>query len=731
MKKRIAVLGGGPGGLSAAYHLAKQGREDLDITVYTMGWRLGGKGAAGCNFERSQRIEEHGIHLFGNFYPNTFGVMKEVQEVSYHDFIPSNLQVMTEWQDRRWQLFPTRYAHVGSEPWQDPEPVNIEALPEKLILSLRAILKSGWQLRFARIKHAVGLDSGPKEKPWPSLDAPPGVTILSWFIEPFVHKLAKRIAKTDGYTGEPLPRPPSSAPPSHPYPLGLRLVMGIFRALAYLSSRMRYQYEQIDALIASFHGFTVDDLATRGIDAIDSWDHREWLRDHGISEMTLNSAVVSAAPSICLQFPGGDSTKPPSMSAAAYLTFVLRQVMAGGNAFHFFRAGTGETVFLPWYRKAKALGVKFEFFQKVTDVVPNADGSSIERVEIDIQARGIGGEYEPLEVAKDGRAVWNANTPYAKLERGEEMRARQVNLESWWADWEPVGQRTLRLGEDFDYVVMAIPVGAQRWACPSLLATGHAPAGGVDWQTMVEGMETIPSQAVQIWMKPDLQTCGLPDRELLFRGERYAGPSYSLPLNLWTDFSDLIPLENWQETVPQTLIYWCGPMQDEGMAPFHDHGFPAEERKRVQWSTAQDFRTLGNLLPNATLASNPRSLDFDLLVCDGDDAGLVGEMRLLAQHLRPNIDPNERYVLSKPGHLEYRRKAWESGFDNMALAGDWIFTGINIGSFEGAVMSGKLASHALTATPPLDDIWGYAFLRNREDGANVPIIAERVDSTKG
>jgi hypothetical protein len=58
----------------------------------------------------------------------------------------------------------------------------------------------------------------------------------------------------------------------------------------------------------------------------------------------------------------------------------------------------------------------------------------------------------------------------------------------------------------------------------------------------------------------------------------------------------------------------------------------------------------------------------------------------------------------------------------MALAGDWIFTGVNIGSFEGAVMSGKLASHALTADPPLADVWGYAFLRNRKDGDNVPMI---------
>ncbi|PZQ62585.1 MAG: hypothetical protein DI570_10095, partial [Phenylobacterium zucineum] len=51
--------------------------------------------------------------------------------------------------------------------------------------------------------------------------------------------------------------------------------------------------------------------------------------------------------------------------------------------------------------------------------------------------------------------------------------------------------------------------------------------------------------------------------------------------------------------------------------------------------------------------------------------------------------------------------AWGSGFDNLTLAGDWIYTGINIGSFEGATMGGKLASYAISASPPLDTIIGY------------------------
>ena len=80
-------------------------------------------------------------------------------------------------------------------------------------------------------------------------------------------------------------------------------------------------------------------------------------------------------------------------------------------------------------------------------------------------------------------------------------------------------------------------------------------------------------------------------------------------------------------------------------------------------------------------------------------------------YVRANIDPNERYVPSPPGTAPLRPKAWESGAVNLALASDWIFTGINIGSFEGAVMSGLLAAHALTGAPSLHDIAGYDFGR--------------------
>src|SRR5213592_1535754 len=62
--------------MAAAFELTRPehaGR--YQVTVYQMGWRLGGKGASGRG--ASDRIEEHGLHLWMGFYENAFRLMKE------------------------------------------------------------------------------------------------------------------------------------------------------------------------------------------------------------------------------------------------------------------------------------------------------------------------------------------------------------------------------------------------------------------------------------------------------------------------------------------------------------------------------------------------------------------------------------------------------------------------------------------------------------------------------
>ena len=73
---RVAVIGGGCASLSAAFELTRPEHDGrYEVTVYQMGWRLGGKGASGRG--PSGRIEEHGLHLWMGFYENAFRLMRE------------------------------------------------------------------------------------------------------------------------------------------------------------------------------------------------------------------------------------------------------------------------------------------------------------------------------------------------------------------------------------------------------------------------------------------------------------------------------------------------------------------------------------------------------------------------------------------------------------------------------------------------------------------------------
>jgi uncharacterized protein with NAD-binding domain and iron-sulfur cluster len=73
--KKVAILGGGMGALTAAYQLSEKG--GYDITVYQLGWRLGGQGASGRNLNLADRIEEHGLHVWFGFYENAFQLMQK------------------------------------------------------------------------------------------------------------------------------------------------------------------------------------------------------------------------------------------------------------------------------------------------------------------------------------------------------------------------------------------------------------------------------------------------------------------------------------------------------------------------------------------------------------------------------------------------------------------------------------------------------------------------------
>src|SRR5215472_131333 len=128
-RQKIAVLGGGIGALAAVWSITNEPGwpENYAITVYQVGWRLGGKCASGRNQEIAARIEEHGLHIFLGFYENAFRLVRQCYAelgrepgeplATWQDaFKPHSLIVLQERIDDQWK------------PWTFEFPRN-DALP--------------------------------------------------------------------------------------------------------------------------------------------------------------------------------------------------------------------------------------------------------------------------------------------------------------------------------------------------------------------------------------------------------------------------------------------------------------------------------------------------------------------------------------------------------------------------------------------------------------------------
>jgi hypothetical protein len=82
-------------------------------------------------------------------------------------------------------------------------------------------------------------------------------------------------------------------------------------------------------------------------------------------------------------------------------------------------------------------------------------------------------------------------------------------------------------------------------------------------------------------------------------------------------------------------------------------------------------------------------------------------LALKSQVVTAAVNPSDRYVLTVPGSSAYRISPLDTGIVNLTVAGDWTACGFHGGCIEAAVMSGRLAAHALSGFPGLDAIVGY------------------------
>jgi uncharacterized protein with NAD-binding domain and iron-sulfur cluster len=556
-QRQIAVLGGGMGALTTAFELtqAPGWRSRYAITVYQLGWRLGGKGASGRARQAPHRITEHGLHMWAGYYDNAFEVIRAC------------------------------YDELG----RDPE----------------APLAT-WRDAF-RPRHHFSLHDDAGDEAW-TVELPPGPG------EPGDGRPATGRERLKVLTG------------------ALWLMAGQLRGRAGL----RRAAMAADLAGALGRGWVADGLWRHGPSAIDHRELREWLRDHGARETTLDGPLLRAIYDTVFAYQGGD-TERPSLSAGRALHTLARFVGDyRGAVFWEMQGGMGEVVFTPLYQLLRRRGVRFDFFHAVQELHLGADGGGIDAIDMRVQAElHQGADYDPL-IDVGGLACWPAQPLWEQLVDGDRLRERGVDFE---ASEHGLRTRRLQRGADFDEVVLGISLGA---LAP---ITGQLAEASPAWRGMLQHVPTVATQALQLWLD---QSAEGP------RGLRTGGAQ---PLNTWADMSFLLPSEQWPTASGvRQLAYFCGPRSD-------------------------------------TAPASPA-------VTGGMDwVPELGGAKVVARYARANTSGSERYVLSTPESLPYRLTADGSGFDNLVLAGDWVRTEYDLGTIEAATTAGRYAAHALAGGP--------------------------------
>lgn len=715
MPDRIVIVGAGPAGLSTAFHLTdpeiNPGWQDrYSVDVYTLGWRVGGKGATGRNPDAGERIQEHGIHVFGNMYFNSTRMMKacfEQVDWDEHDrfrtmetaFLPSLSANATEYWDGAWHGHMGNFPEAPGVPWEGSIWPDDRGVVEQVLNVVKRNL--GTALVARRRSPRPGLLG--RLRDW-------GERLIGdWLVKQYAGALARA----------------ERSPRGEPFrPRRVRSLERLNRLLGWIpdhflaqsdDAERRTAYINADIAITVLRGAIADDFIHNDIDSVDGENYRDWLARHGASQTTLSSSLPQALPNTALSYAHGDTTQIPTMSATAFATFFLREISGKGAGAYFFAEGTGETIMKPLYRLLGQRGVRVHFFHKLAEVVPATDADEIDELRFDVQATVRAGpdRYDPLRRLDDGELVWPDRPLYEQLEEGDELRERGIDLESWWTPWEAPGALTLRRGEDFDRVVLATPISTLPHTCARVI---DHPAGAA-WGPMVDHVQSAATQSVQLWLTEPTTALGWTEQPEPH--DRWVGATYGQDLTSYCDFGDLVAQERWPEgNRPRGLVYLIGALSDpDEIPPFDHHDFPERQRERIKWATIQWLRTIDGLLPGAARSPiDARSFDFTLLHQHHPARRARGVNTFDQQYWKANIDPNERYTLTVAGTLRYRLHPWASGFANLVLAGDWTYTGFNVGSFEGAVMSGKLASLTLSGAPTLDEVHGYDWLHPNAEG---------------
>jgi uncharacterized protein with NAD-binding domain and iron-sulfur cluster len=735
---RVAIVGGGCAGIATAWQLSelnrlkRRGQPKFEITVYEQSWRLGGKGASGR--DAHGRIREHGLHIWLGFYENAFRMMREcyaeVQSTSqgskavkrkplgplphksFDDaFFPEpHIGVAAKNRSGEWETWSGYLPPMNGLPGTD---IDDKTNPFTLAGYLARCIGLSKALMHSIVAPASGV---PAPESRSTLDETieldfsfdllrsPGV-----LVERMVRLLRVGTLTTAAGVLQGVTILEHWLRQRNPAPQFTSTVLSFVESLATQTRReltalvkidepLRRKTEIIDLIMTIIVGLYRERVLfdKRGLDAINHIDCKEWLRKHGAMDGSVDSPFVTGLYDLAFCYRDGDRSKP-ALAAGQALRGALRMFFTyRGSLFWRMRSGMGDAVFAPLYRVLHARGVKFQFMH-VLDTIGFSDDLGPKSPQARIKTLSFKTHGSDEALLKFGNGPLD--------ERG-----------SWWHD-KPEDFRTANQGpvelhdgpkRDFDVVVLSMGIDDFRAIC-------KRDKNGLfenlpRWNWMQEHVKTVGTQAAQVWLDQDVEQLGWRRGSVLVSALEH-------PFETWADMTHTFAAERaWRqqkggypEHATKSIAYFVGLLSDADICKC------GEDRATLEKTIRDNLREMlekrvESLWPAAFKkdkdGKSPPSLLQHLV---GEDGSLNGDadVRLSQQHVQVNFEGSDRYTLALPGSLEHRVSPLDASVANMTIAGDWTECGFNEGCVESAVMSGMLASHAISGYPALDDIVGY------------------------
>ena len=646
--QKVAILGGGAASCTAALALTGQPgwKERYNITIYQLGWRLGGKARSGRNKNYAQRVEE----ITGQDIPAvSFNLVRVLRSV-YEELNRTEGSPLRTFEE----------AFVPSSIFGNTQ-TNIDSQADKECFSLNYLFKKLTEAFLMMTRKMIKQMKIEQIEQWNE------ELLKQDYI--FLKSKVKSVQK---------------------------LLKFVFLTVEDMSMK-KEQLSIIDTTATAIIGILDDNLLENGLIAINHLDLRQWLEKHGASQSTIDSAFIQE------RYNEAGYRRTDLMEAGTSLQIILPAYLCyGGPAFLYQQAGMGDAIFAPIYELLRKRGVHFKFFHKVEELKLSGTNSSfVEQIRMTKQVDLVNEEYDPLINVK-GLPSWPNEPKYEEIEQQQAdlLQEYNIDLESFWSNWStvyednfgpPLSEAVLKRGEDFDIIVYGIAVGSLPFLCEELLEKSPS------LRATNEYIERVPSLQIQLWGHFDLDE--YEGSELQYR---LMDLLKEKEVHLIYNNDAVLKTEDWGNLKPKHLLYTPFRPKIEEIPGRNYTSFPKERQKAKIFAIRGVENVLKNICPNSF---QDGVFNWTLL---NDPMNRTGVERFISQYFRLNINPSDLYTQIRPNSSKYRITTDGAGFDNIYFTGDWIQNGLNYGQIESAVTAGLLTSKAKSGYPEV--IHGEQFI---------------------